>query len=281
MGIYDRQYMYQNDKAGNSGKSVIWYLIGINALLYLFIATPGSALFQQLACWSWDSGKFRIYQLLTSGFLHGDFQHILFNMYGLYLFGSIAAPILGEKRFLGCYFAGIIAGSLAFCAFDSAYYLVGASGGVCAVTVAAAMLEPSRRFFIIFMPFTPIKITTMVICYTIIDILMSLDRSSSVSNFAHLAGFAAGYIAMKLIAKKDINWDPFKSLNKASGNNQQSFRKADTGKSRNFDSRNDGPVSNAELDALLDKVSQNGINSLSEYELARLRRAREEMRGGK
>ncbi len=278
MGIYDRQYMYQKETSGNSGKSIIWYLIAINAVFYFFIASPGSSLFRQLACWSWDSGNFMIFQLLTSGFLHGSFSHILFNMYGLYLFGSIAAPILGEKRFLACYFAGIIAGSLAFCAFDSAYYLVGASGGVCAVTVAAAMLEPSRRFFIIFMPFTPIKITTMVICYTVIDVLMSLDRSSSVSNLAHLAGFAAGYIMMKLIAKKDVLWDPFKSSSKTSGNDNQSFRKADSGKSYDFDSKNDGPVSNAELDALLDKVSQNGINSLSEYELSRLRRAREEMR---
>jgi membrane associated rhomboid family serine protease len=279
MGIYDRQYMYQSQTEKSSGKSVIWYLIAINALIYLFIAPPGSRIFAQLACWGWKaSDNFHIYQLLTSGFLHGGFSHILFNMYGLYLFGSIAAPILGEKRFLTCYLAGIIAGSLAFCVLDNAYYLVGASGGVCAVTVAAAMLEPSRKFFIIFMPFTPIKITTMVICYTVIDVLMALDRSSNVSNLAHLAGFVAGYAAMKLIASKDILWDPFKSNKQRE--EKKTFHTSEPKQEKSASSAdNDGPVSNAELDALLDKVSHHGINSLSEYEIARLRRAREEMRG--
>lgn len=280
MGIYDRQYMYQNQSENDSGKSIIWYLIAINALIFLFIAPPGSKLFLQLACWGWKAtDNFHIFQLLTSGFLHGGFSHILFNMYGLYLFGSIASPTLGAKRFLTCYFAGIIVGSLAFCAFDNAYYLVGASGGVCAITVAAAMLEPSRRFFIIFMPFTPIKITTMVICYTVIDILMAMDRSSNVSNLAHLAGFIAGYATIKLIAAKDILWDPFKSR-KQGETKQTAFRTSEPKQAKSAASAdNDGPVSNAELDALLDKVSQNGINSLSEYEIARLRRAREEMRG--
>ena len=106
---------------------------------------------------------------------------------------------------------------------------------------------------------------------------MALDRASSVSNLAHLAGFVAGYIALKLIAKKDILWDPFK--NKSGSEKKQTF--SDSGKqneSCHTDSKNAGPVSNAELDALLDKVSQKGINSLTEYELARLRQAREEMR---
>lgn len=278
MGIYDREYMYKNQSEASSGKSTVWYLIAINALIYFFIAPPSSKLFLQLACWGWRATKnFEIYQLLTSGFLHGNFTHILFNMYGLYLFGSIAAPILGTKRFLSCYFAGIIAGSLAFCAVDSAYYLVGASGGVCAVTVAAAMLEPSRRFFVIFMPFQPIKITTMVICYTIISALMIMDTSGNISNLSHFAGFLAGYAAMKIVAAKDILWDPMKS--KKLSQAKEAFRTTEPRQERKSYEDNDGPVSNAELDALLDKISQNGINSLSEYELARLRRAREEMRG--
>ena len=117
----------------------------------------------------------------------------------------------------------------------------------------------------------------MVICYIIISALMIMDTSGNISNLSHFAGFLAGYAAMKIVAAKDILWDPLKS--KKLSQAKEAFRTTEPRQERKSYEDNDGPVSNAELDALLDKISQNGINSLSEYELARLRRAREEMRG--
>lgn len=279
MGLYDRSYM-QQENPSDSGRAAVWWLIIINAAIY-FLFDSNSNIYRECTLNASKLDLMTPVQLLTCGFLHGDFTHLLFNMYGLYLFGSIAAPALGEKRFYTVYFSGIILGSLAFYIlnFGKAVSLLGASGAICAITVAAAMVEPEKQFIIIFMPFTPIKITTMVICYTLINFLMSIGNSfSTISYLAHLAGFIAGYAAMKAVAGDIIRWDPLK-LKKAGNSRstppprQSHFRKEET---REDDA---SPVSSAELDALLDKISREGINSLSEYELSRLRRARKQMRG--
>ena len=81
---------------------------------------------------------------------------------------------------------------------------------------------------------------------------------------------------MKIIAKENILWDPLKRNISKMPPPPRWHRE----KKNNFSDDDDSsPVSNAELDALLDKISKSGINSLSEHELSRLRRARKQMRG--
>ena len=282
MGLYDRSYMNETP-SGNSGsdRSAVWYLIAVNAAIYFLIAPSGSPRYAELALSTNELSISTILQFVSYGFLHADFSHLLFNMYGLYLFGSIAAPVLGRRKFCILYFAGIIISAAVFYLVNMGkpMSLVGASGAICAVTIAAAMIEPERKFIVIFMPFNPIKITTMVICYTILNFLMSVNGSphDPTSYLAHLAGFAAGYLAMKMIAKDSILWDPLKLKKSPHTAPKQPKREAVFTKEKKYDSST--PVSNAELDELLNKISAEGINSLSDYEISRLRQARKEMRG--
>ncbi|MBQ4314149.1 MAG: rhomboid family intramembrane serine protease [Lentisphaeria bacterium] len=281
MGLYERNYMNEPRENYSSGRRAMWWLIAINVFVYFFVASPGDQRYITFALHASECSMMTPVQFLTSGFLHGNFSHLLFNMYGLYLFGSIASPILGEKRFCTLYLAGIIISSGAFYLINlgKPLFLVGASGAICAVTIAAAMVDPEKRFIMIFMPFTPIKITTMVICYTILNFLMSVgDAGNSISYLAHLAGFIGGYILMKLIAPDCVLWDPLKLKNR-SGKTQTPPPPKKPVFRRKPESDSSTPVSNAELDMLLDKISREGINSLSEHELARLRQARKEMRG--
>ena len=277
MSLYDRNYMHTPEDGENrNNRSVLWALIAINAVLYLFIAPRGSSLYKSLILSSFPE-FFRLWQIVTAGFMHSDFSHILFNMWGLYLFGSLILPHLGKHKFVWLYLVGVLTGNLLFLitSWGRVQFLLGASGAVCAVMMAAAMLEPEKKFFMIFMPFTPLKTSTLVVCYTILEVLMQLSGTQShVSHLAHLGGFLGGYIAIKLWFKNQTAWDPLR-------------RKKTAGPSRpQYTFRQEPPrgdvnahVPPAELDALLDKVSREGINSLSEYELGRLRRAREEMRG--
>ena len=262
----------------NNSRQPIWILIAINAVLFLLLAAPGSALFSKLALHC-SQDTFAPWQLVTSGFLHSGFSHILFNMWGLYLFGSLVLPHIGQRKFIWLYLIGVLTGNIIFLATGWGSYkmLIGASGAVCAMMMAAATLEPERKFVMIFMPFTPLKTTTLVICYTILEVLMQLSGAQSdVSHLAHLGGFLGGYIAVKIWMKNQLAWDPLRRKAKPA-------KPFSTGSvpppGANFTPRNTGSVSPAELDALLDKVSREGINSLSEYELSRLRQAREEMRG--
>ena len=276
MGLYDRNYMYDApDRGRDGGMGVLWALIAVNAVIYLLIAPPGSAVYRYLAlhCTERD---FHIFQLLTAGFLHYDFTHILFNMYGLYIFGKLVAPHLGRGRFLTLYLSGLLCSSALFLLlnWNTRIVLVGASGAICSVMMAAAMLEPDQRFVMLFMPFSPIKTSTLIACYTIIEILMTLLSSQShVAHLAHLGGFVSGYLLMKLIRRGNVAWDPFRRKRKNLW--QGSASAPPPSEDIRFA---DSPVSREELDALLDKISRSGINSLSPQELARLKQAREEMR---
>ena len=277
MGLNDRDYMYDNSDRGGApgGTGMLWALIAVNAVTYLFIASPGSRLYGALALHC-IAGDFHIFQLLTAGFLHYDLMHILFNMYGLYIFGKLVIPHLRGWRFLALYLGGMLCGNALFLALNlnSKVMLVGASGAVCAVMMATAMLEPDQRFMMLFMPFTPIKTSTLIICYTILEVLMALSsRYSTVAHLAHLGGFVGGYLLVKLMLRGSVAWDPFRRR-------RVNFwqRTAEEHRNKQEFHTYSSPVSRDELDALLDKISRHGINSLSPEELARLKQAREEMR---
>ncbi len=274
MGLNDRNYMYSEDSGGSpvGEMNYLWGLIAANAVMYLLAAPPGSVAYSKLAMYCW-SGNFQFYQLLTAGFLHSDFWHLLFNMYGLYLFGKLVIPHIGGRNFLWLYIVGVLCGNLLFLAtnWHSATSLLGASGAVCAVMMAAAMLEPDRRFMLLLMPFSPIKTSTLVICYTVLEVLtMFSGANSNVAHLAHLGGFVGGYLLIKILRKGNVAWDPFRRKRVINWKSPET--EPETHHYRG------GPVSRDELDALLDKISRYGINSLSPEELERLKRAREEMR---
>jgi len=286
MGLYDRDYMNYGSSPGAdprfSGRRMLWILIAINAVMFLLIAPPGTRVFRELAMVCLPE-RFGVYQLLTAGFLHGSFGHILFNMYGLYIFGTLVIPHLGGRRFLWLYLAGVLCGNALFLLanWGDPGILVGASGAVCAVMMAAAMLEPDRRFVMLFLPFAPIKTTTLVICYTILEVLLELSGAEAgVAHLAHLGGFVGGYIVVKLLLRGNTAWDPFrrKRAFKWKRHDGTDGSYCDPPPPSHDVPGSERPVSRRELDALLDKISREGINSLSPGELARLKQAREEMR---
>lgn len=290
MGLYDRSYMRndQNKTQGMSGRQMLICLIILNIAAFFIVH---GKMFDALALTVGRDG-FKIsylWQIFTAGFLHQGFSRILFNMWGLYIFGSLVAQHIDGKKMLILYLIGAVCGNLLFLLLTVnpaiPIRLVGASGAVCAMMAAAATLEPDRRFMVIFMPFTPIKTTTLVICYTIMEILFELSgRDSGVAHLAHLGGFAGGYLTMLILFGRRLPWDPFRAIfHRITG--QSSYRRVQTPpppppkpqtQEKTF---SDARVTQKELDDLLDKLSNHGINSLSEYELDRLRRARKQMRG--
>ena len=256
----------QSSAVHKDGNSMVWYLIIANAILFLFDSRTADL---QMFC---NREYFRIWQPLTAGFLHGDFFHLFFNMYSIYLFGTLVAPHIGKVNFLILYVLSALCGNLLFLVLNwgSHAIVVGASGAVFGIMAAAALLEPERRFTLLFMPFKPLKTTSMVICFAIIEIILQLTGAQAgVAHLAHLGGLVGGYLYIRLGFPKQVVWDIFR----------KQVRNVPFNEPPKEGPRRTGKVSSAELDALLDKVSRFGINSLSEHEMARLRQAREEMRG--
>jgi membrane associated rhomboid family serine protease len=143
------------------------------------------------------------WQLLTYGFLHdlNSLQHILFNMFGLWMFGRDLERLMGAQRFLTYYLtcvvgAGIV--QLIVAAMQGASYpTIGASGGVFGILLAYAMAFPNRTVMLLFPPI-PMKAKYFVLGYGILELYLGVSgRSPGVANFAHLGGMLFGFMLLQ------------------------------------------------------------------------------------
>ncbi len=298
----DRDYMRRRpENTTQTGLKCVFALIAVNVAMFLF--TLAQQRFALNVLWL-NPDHFRggmFWQPLTAMFMHGGFSHILFNMWGLYIFGGIVAPRLGGKAFLALYLTTGLLGNIVWLAasWNSSAVLCGASGAVMAVTAAAAVMAPETPMLLLFIPF-PIKLRTMAIVFFALEIVLEFTGGQpGVANLVHIVGFIGGYLFIKFFFRREMLWDPLNALagrrgyrpppNRNNGGASASGwtyrrspdREQDYGPNFSSGSNfgfNGTRVSQRELDYLLDKISRTGINSLTEQELQRLKQAREEMR---
>ncbi|MEM1117968.1 MAG: rhomboid family intramembrane serine protease [Bacteroidota bacterium] len=147
--------------------------------------------------------QFYPWQLVTTAFLHGGIWHLVFNMYGLFLFGAGVERTLGQRRFLILYVGAVLGAGLLQLAVVSAPFVagvgspsifptVGASGGLLGVVAACAILFPRDEIYIIPFPF-PIQMRWLAAGYVVLDLLGGFGAyNSRIAHFAHLGGFATG-----------------------------------------------------------------------------------------
>lgn len=141
---------------------------------------------------------FRPWQLVTYGFMHGDTMHILFNMYGLYMFGGLIEAVLGARRFAIYYIVCLVAAAAAQLAFlyyfepDRMFPTVGASGAIFGVLGAFAFLFPREKLMIFPIPLG-IPAWLFVAGYGIAELVFGVTGTvAGIAHFAHLGGLIAG-----------------------------------------------------------------------------------------
>ncbi len=137
---------------------------------------------------------------ITSGFLHVDYTHLIFNMITLYFFAPIVISYFGGGKFLVIYFISLIAGSLLATVFhrnDYHYSAVGASGAVTGVLYSAILLRPDMKLFLFFIPIA-IPAYIFGIGYLMYSIYGMKNRLGNIGHTAHFGGAIGGY-AMTLI----------------------------------------------------------------------------------
>ncbi|MGZ5191640.1 MAG: rhomboid family intramembrane serine protease [Flavisolibacter sp.] len=140
-------------------------------------------------------------RILTSGFLHTGWLHLIFNMLSLYAFSSGIEFILDSVSFLLIYFIGIVGGNL-FSLFihrnHNEYSSVGASGGVCAVIFASIALLPQLEigFFLL-----PLSIPAWIfgLIYVLFSIYGIRSKRDNIGHEAHLAGAVLGMVIALII----------------------------------------------------------------------------------
>ena len=153
------------------------------------------------ALWPVDSGNFMPWQVVSYAFLHGGLSHLVFNMFGLFMFGAELERVWGSKRFLVFYFASVIVAALTqllVAAWSgSPNPTVGASGGLFGLLVGFAMLFPHRRIVPLIPPI-PMPAWLFVVIYGVIELFLGVTGSmSGVAHFAHLGGILGGWLTLR------------------------------------------------------------------------------------
>jgi len=142
------------------------------------------------------------WQVVTYMYVHGDVSHILFNMLGLFFFGTAVEEEVGSWEFLAFYHVtGILAGlaSLGIYWLTGQYevYLLGASGAVFAVTLAFAAYRPHARVLVFFV--IPLRARSLVILYAAFEVFSQIfNPYGGVAHLTHLAGFLFAYLYLLL-----------------------------------------------------------------------------------
>ena len=134
--------------------------------------------------------------MFTSGFLHVDMQHLLFNMITLFFFADVVIGWLGTTLFVVIYMVSLAAGSLLALFFhknETFYSAVGASGAVTGILYAAILLQPNMQLGFFFIPL-PIPAYVFGIGYLLYSIYGMKTRVGNIGHSAHFGGAIGGYL---------------------------------------------------------------------------------------
>ncbi|RNC87219.1 MAG: rhomboid family intramembrane serine protease [Winogradskyella sp.] len=140
-------------------------------------------------------------RMLSSGFLHADSMHLLFNMFTLYFFANPVIDALGSFNFIIIYIASLIFGNLLSLYFhkDEYWYsAIGASGAVTGILYSAILLEPSMSLYMFFVPI-PIPGYVFGIGYLLYSIYGMKKRIGNIGHDAHFGGAVGGYAVTLLL----------------------------------------------------------------------------------
>ena len=220
------QFRFEN----NSGRGflsaippVTRNIIIINFLIWIISELSPDFMYEKFALFYPKSQYFHWWQFVTHMFMHGGFWHVFFNMFTLYMFGSVLERVWGPKKYLLFYFVtGLGAAALhtgvewmqclhwehivntgaaadAIAANRSIQALcmtptVGASGAIYGLLLGYAMLFPDSRMTLLFPPIT-LKAKWFVLIFAVVELLTGVTGvGGGIAHFAHLGGMLFGLI---------------------------------------------------------------------------------------
>lgn len=222
-------YSYNNNGGGflSNIPAAVKNIIIINIIISLMTALKDEFMLENFALFYPTSPFFHWWQPLTHMFMHGGFWHLFFNMYTLFIFGSVLERVWGTKKFLLFYFVTGLGAALihtgvewiqmqsyisaaAEGSLDAMKHIhnlkmtptVGASGAIYGVLMGYAMLYPDSVLTLIFPPIS-MKAKWFVLIFAAIELFSGVTGSGAgIAHFAHLGGLIFGFILIWLWRKK-------------------------------------------------------------------------------
>ncbi len=246
--------------------SLVVNLIWANVLVYLFFLIVGFFPFGQLI---FDLFSFHpdspiyinFYQFITYMFLHAGFMHLLGNMLWLYFIGSILEDLIGAKHIVRLFLFGGILGALLYYVSSQllglSMPLVGASGGIAAILMATAIFTPHYRIYLL--GIVEIELRWIVYIKIFFDVLGVLFYSNFGGSVAHIGGYLFG---LAYVTELKGIWN-FPKINFPS-------KKSKPKRTATVNINRSKSPSQQEIDAILDKISASGYDSLTAAEKEKL-----------
>jgi membrane associated rhomboid family serine protease len=207
------------------------------------------------------------WSIISYGFLHGGFLHILFNLIGLYFIGNLFLQYFSEKQLLSFYLLGTFFGGILYLLSQNYFplfegkrtYLVGASAGVSAIFVGVATHIPNYQLKIRFIGY--VKLWYLAAIWVGLDVL-GLVGTNAGGNFAHLGGALFGFLYVKRASNKEITvFDSIGNLFKKKEKTLKTVYKSAEKKKQTQTNLNQ-----EQIDKILDKISKSGYDTLTKLE---------------
>lgn len=293
----------------NKPNNTLVQLILVNTVVFLFLLVLNLTLWiinkpelfslvaDQLAIPA-SVGKllYRPWTLITYAFTHeySNPFHILFNMLFLYWFGRLIDEYLGSRRLVGLYILGAVAGGVSYILMYNLVpvfrpqlqysTMIGASAAIYSVAVGAATLLPNYTFHLLFLG--PVRIKYIVFFFIVLS-MAKITGSNAGGELSHLGGAAMGFVFIKLLQNgtdlgRPIYWvmEGWKGLFRPKPPVKVSYRQRSSANAHTSSYSSMSSSSAAvsmpdqdEIDAILDKISRSGYESLTREEKQKLFRA--------
>ena len=133
------------------------------------------------------------YRLVTAAFLHAGLIHIGFNMFALYILGTLLEPAIGTARFVGIYAVSVLSGSFLVMVMDPEQLTVGASGGVFGLMAAAFLIARDRGLD---------ELASQIGFFVVINLVITFSVNN-ISIGGHIGGLIGGAVAALVVNMLD------------------------------------------------------------------------------
>jgi len=277
--LEDREYMREpSDYGANRWRTATAILLIINVAVFVLENLAPRLIPSNYLGLSWDGLRHGyVWQLLTFQFLHASLLHLVLNSLGVFSFGFAVEQFLGRKRFLQLYLISGVLGGLVHVlgglvwpshfgvivdSFGKFYVpMVGASAGLFGLIAAFALMFPERDLTVYLFFVLPVTVSAKVLLGVSIgiSILGVMIDKSNVAHGAHAGGILGGWLMLRFFARRATRQVELETVEESAP------------------VKSETEFLNKEVDAILEKISQKGIQSLTAAERRTLEAARKKM----
>lgn len=277
--LEDREYMREpSDYGANRWRTATAILLIINVAVFVLENLAPRLIPSNYLGLSWDGLRHGyVWQLLTFQFLHASLLHLVLNSLGVFSFGFAVEQFLGRKQFLQLYLISGVLGGLVHVlgglvwpshfgvivdSFGKFYVpMVGASAGLFGLIAAFALMFPERDLTVYLFFVLPVTVSAKVLLGVSIgiSILGVMIDKSNVAHGAHAGGILGGWLMLRFFARRATRQVELETVEESAP------------------VKSETEFLNKEVDAILEKISQKGIQSLTAAERRTLEAARKKM----